>query len=154
MGVQICPGSGSCWPNSPKPLPHLANPLPKPNSQPNQPANPIGWLLRGLLGEATPPNRGLRWLKKLSPHQKAPPSRDQEQPPQHKPRLFLAVNRLLSKPAHLHPNKHLPLGLFQKERPPLNTGLQQNRPQNPNSNGSRLWFPPHQIWKCSSREVL
>ena len=146
LGVPICPGSESCWANSPKPLP--------PNSQPNQPANPIGWLLRGLLREAAPPNRGLRWLRKLSSYRKAHPSRAQKHPLNLKPRLFLAVNRPLLKPTYLLPNKHLPLGLFLNERPPSNTALQLNQPKNPNPNGSRLWFPPHQIWKCSSRGVL
>jgi len=54
----------------------------------------------------------------------------------------------------LHQNKHLLLDLFLKGRPLPNTTLQQNRPKNPNPNGSRLRFPPHQIWKNFSRAVL
>jgi len=36
----------------------------QPSTQTNQPTNLIGWLLRGLSGEAVQPNKGLQWLRK------------------------------------------------------------------------------------------
>jgi len=103
------------WPSGPKPLLLLANPLPKPNSHPNHPANLTGWLLKGLSGGVAPPNRGLRWLRKSSPHRKALPSRIQKHPLDHKPHLFLRVNTPLLKPA-IYLSKHLLLSLFLNER--------------------------------------
>jgi len=52
-------------------------------------------------------------------------------------RLFLKVNRHLLKPAP-SPSKHLPHGLFLKERLPSNKALYPNQLKNPYKKGPRL----------------